>query len=40
MKMLVKKNVISVNLEDKQVLSFEDYCTVGSIAVKYSSFKV
>ena len=38
--MLVSKKEITVKLEEKQILSFDDYCTVGSIAVKYSSFKV
>ena len=38
--MLVSKKEITVKENEKHVLSFEDYCTVGSIAVKYSMFKV
>ena len=40
MKMLLSKKELTVNLNKKQILSFDDYCTIGSIAVKYSSFKV
>jgi len=37
---LEEKKEINVDLEAKPVLSFEDYCAIGSIAVKYSLLKV
>ena len=37
---LKAKNEIIIDLTAEPVLSFEDYCTIGSIAVKYSSIRV
>ena len=37
---LEEKKEINVHLTARPVVSFEDYCAIGSIAVKYSTLRI